>query len=203
MPHYTWQSGLLSYKSRIWVGHSVSLQQKIIASLHDSAVGGHSRVPVTYSRIKQLFAWSGMKSAVHAYVKQCLICQQSKPDRAKLPGLLQTLPVPAAAWQVISMDFIETLPSSGGFNCILVVVDLFSKYAHFLGLWHPFTASIVAQKCLNEVYRLHGLPNAIVSDRDKVFTTKLWRELFRLADVQLRHSSAYHPRSDGQTEHVN
>lgn len=101
------------------------------------------------------------------------------------------------------MDFIEALPLSSGFNCILVIVDLFSKYAHFLGLKHPFTAATVAQKFLNDVYKLHGLPVAIVSDRDKVFTSKLWRELFRLADVQFRHSSAYHPQSDGQTERVN
>lgn len=137
VPHYSWSSGLLRYKSRLWVGHNISLQQKIIAALHDSAVGGHSGVPFTYIRVKQLFAWTGLKATVQEYVKQCLICQQAKPDRAKLPGLLQPLPVPAAAWQIVSMDFIEALPLSGGFNCILVVVDLFSKYAHFIGLKHP------------------------------------------------------------------
>jgi len=73
VPHFTWQSGLLRYKNRIWIGHHSALQKKIIAALHDSAVGGHSGVPVTYSRIKQLFAWAGMKNAVHAYVTQCLI----------------------------------------------------------------------------------------------------------------------------------
>jgi hypothetical protein len=113
---------------------------------------------VTHSRVKQLFAWTGLKSAVEAYVKKCLVCQQAKPDRAKLPGLLQPLPVPADAWQVVSLDFVEALPLSGGFNCILVVVDLFSKYAHFLGLKHPFTAAMVVQKFLSDVYKLHGLP---------------------------------------------
>ncbi|RLM91723.1 hypothetical protein C2845_PM08G11800 [Panicum miliaceum] len=203
VPHFTWQSGLLRYKKRIWVGNNTLLQLKIIAALHDSAVGGHSRIPVTYSRVKQLFAWTGLKSAVEAYVKKCLVCQQAKPDRAKLPGLLQPLPVPATAWQVVSLDFVEAVPLSGGFNCILVVVDLFSKYAHFLGLKHPFTTAMVAQKFLSDVYKLHRLPVALVSDRDKIFTSKLWKELFRLADAQLRHSSAYHPQSDGQTERVN
>ena len=101
------------------------------------------------------------------------------------------------------MDFIEGLPLSGGFDCILVVVDTFSKYAHFLGPKHPFTAAGVAKLFLSQVYKLHGLPNAIISDRDRIFTSHLWWELFKLAGVDLCMSSAYHPQSDGQTERVN
>ena len=203
VPHYSWRDGLLRYKNRIWIGQDINLYNKLLAAMHSSALGGHSGVPVTYKRMKQLFAWPGMKKFVHQYVQACLTCQQAKPDRTKLPGLLQPLPVPSTAWQVISMDFVEGLPKSGGYDCILVVVDLFSKYAHFLPLKHPFTAISVAKLFHHQVYRLHGLPASIVSDRDRVFTSKLWRELFRLADVQLSMSSAYHPQSDGQTERVN
>jgi hypothetical protein len=104
---------------------------------------------------------------------------------------------------VISLDFVEGLPQSNGYNCILVVVDLFSKYSHFVALKHPFTALSVAKLFMVHIYRLHGLPTAMVSDRDRIFTSQLWRELFRLAGVELRMSSAYHPQSDGQTERVN
>ena len=104
---------------------------------------------------------------------------------------------------MVSLDFIEGLPLSARFNCILVVVDLFSKYAHFVGLPHPFTAASVAKVFFSQVYSLHGMPSALVSDRDKIFTSKLWTELFALAKVELRMSTAYHPQSDGQTERVN
>jgi hypothetical protein len=88
------------------------------------------------------------------------------------------------------MDFVEGLPRSSGYNCILVVVDKLSRYAHFIPLSHPFTALQVAQAYMLNVYKLHGLPVAIVSDRDKVFTSNLWRDLFRLSQTQLRMSSS-------------
>lgn len=101
------------------------------------------------------------------------------------------------------MDFIEALPVSQSYTCILVIVDTFTKYANFLPLKHPFTALSVARLFHDQVYKHHGLPTSIVSDRDKIFLSTLWQELFRLAGVQLRMSSAYHPQTDGQSERVN
>jgi hypothetical protein len=83
-------------------------------------------------RMKKLFSWKGMKAVVHGFVQTCLVCPQAKPDRTKLSGLLQPLEVPQHAWQIISMDFVEGLPQSGQANCILVVVDFFTKYRHLL-----------------------------------------------------------------------
>jgi transposase InsO family protein len=104
---------------------------------------------------------------------------------------------------MVSLDFIEGLPKSGGFDVILVVIDKFSKYAHFIPMSHPYTALSVAQLYFNNIYKLHGLPEALISDRDKVFTSTLWKELFALSDTQLLMSSAYHPQTDGQTERLN
>jgi hypothetical protein len=88
-------------------------------------------------------------------------------------------------------------------NAILVVVDKFSKFSHFLPLSHPFTALTVAKVFFSEVYRLHGMPMTIISDRDRIFTSNLWKELFKLTGVTLSMSFAYHPQTNGQIERVN
>lgn len=97
----------------------------------------------------------------------------------------------------------EGLPSSQGYEVILVVINKFTKFAHFLPLKHPYTALQVAQLFFDHVYRLHGMPAHIISDRDPVFTSLFWQELFRLSDTLLNMSSARHPKTDGQTERLN
>lgn len=82
-------------------------------------------------------------------------------------------------------------------------MDKFSKYAYFLPLSHPYTALQVAQTYFNNIYKLHGLPSSIISDRDKVFTSALWQQLFTLSDTKLLMSSSYHPQINGQTKRAN
>ena len=85
----------------------------------------------------------------------------------------------------------------------MVVVDRLSKYAHFITISHPYTAISIAQLFMDHIYRLHGLPQTIVSYRDPTFLSSFWQELFKLQHVLLHMSTAYHPQSDGQTEVVN
>lgn len=134
---------------------------------------------------------------------QCQICQVSKNENVKLPGLLQPLPIPEHAWVSICMDFIDQLPNSHGKTMIWVVVDRFTKYAHFIALSHPISASSLAQVFVESIYKLHGLPSYIVSDRDTIFTSNFWKELMSVLGVQQQLSSACHPQTDGQTERVN
>jgi len=98
---------------------------------------------------------------------------------------------------------VEGLPKVEGFSVILVVVDRFTKYAHFMALKHQFTALSVAKVLYDNVIKLHGMPQSMVSDRDKVFTSTVWSELFKMEGVQLKYSTSYHPQTDGQTERVN
>jgi len=130
-------------------------QSHILQALHSSGVGGHSGIHATYHKIKSLFAWPRLKASVHSYVQACSVCQQAKTEHVKSPGLLQPLPIPTQPWSTISMDFIEGLPKSGGFDVILVVVDKFTKYAHFyrwfthlqLSKWHS-CSSIISTNCM-------------------------------------------------------
>lgn len=154
----------------------------------------------TYFRVKQLFHWQGMKEDIENFVKQCAVCQQAKHELCKSPSMLQPLPIPEGPWHSISTDFIEVLPKSEGYSSILVVVDRFTKVSHFIPLKHPFTAARVAKAFLHNVVRLHGLPLSIVSDRDKIFTSSFWKELFRVWGTELQMSTSYHPQTDGQTE---
>eukprot|EP00261_Vitis_vinifera_P023282 XP_010655166.1 PREDICTED: uncharacterized protein LOC104880390 [Vitis vinifera] len=204
-PHgnLTWRDGLLFYKGKVVVPADHSLRAKLLYEVHDSKVGGHSGILRTYRRLQQQFYWPKMHKAVQKYVQKCEVCQRIKPETKAPAGLLQPLPIPAQVWEDITLDFIEGLPTSHGKDTILVVVDRLSKFAHFIPLTHPFTTKVVAEKFIEGVVKLHGMPRSIISDRDPIFISKFWQEFFKLSGSKLMLSSAYHPQIDGQTEVVN
>ncbi|KAE8685919.1 hypothetical protein F3Y22_tig00111088pilonHSYRG00141 [Hibiscus syriacus] len=200
---WRYSKGILRYKDRVYIGEAGSLRLQILQTLHDSPHGGHSGSQATYQRIKSYFYWPRLKAMVVNYVKICAVCQQTKVEHVAKPGLLQPLPILQQAWEVITMDFFEGLPTSLRKNCILVVVDKFTKYSHFLDLSHPYSAAEVAKLYLDHIYKLHGQPKMAISDRDKTFTSLFWRELIKLLGTKTLFSTAYHPKMDGQTERVN
>lgn len=200
-PLFSLENGVLKHKGRIWIGNNVILQSQIFAAFHSSALGGHSGAPVTYKRIKKLFFWDGMKKQIK--MQSCQVCQQAKLERIKYPGLLEPLPVPFKPWQHITMDFVEGLPQSSRYNCLLVVVDRFSRYGHFITLSHPYMAAKVAQLFVDNIFKLHSLPESIVSDRDSVFTSHFWQEFFKHVGTELKIGTPYHPATDGSTERLN
>jgi hypothetical protein len=203
VPNYTYTKGVLRYKTKIYIGSCSDLRTKVIDSLHNSELGGHSGGKATYQRIKLIFHWPGLKQQVIEFIKKCPTCQLNKAEHYKYMGLLQPLPVPDFAWTHISMDFLEGMPLSEHRNMILVVVDRFTKYAHFISLKHPINVQTVAKAFKDNIFKLHGLPTVIVTDRDKIFTSKLWQDLFKSLGVKLYFSTSYHPQTGGQTERVN
>lgn len=170
---------------KVWIGANARLQTKIITTFQSTPIGGHSGIMATYHRLKKLFAWHGLKAAVENFVQQCQVCQQAKHENCKLPGLLVPLPIRKEAWQDISMDFIE-VPVSNGCHSILVVVDCFTKYNHFIPLKHPSIVSQVAAVVDNVVFKTHGILRSIVSNRDRIFLRKFWHELFAVWKTKLK-----------------
>lgn len=202
-PYYSIQQGHLLYKSRIVVPRGSEWTHKLLTEFHSTPSGGHAGALRTYRRLAASVYWPGMMRQVTEFVAACEVCQRNKYETKSPAGLLQPLPIPDRVWEDISLDFISGLPRSDSVDCILVVVDRFSKYGHFVGLKHPFTARSVAQVFSREIVRLHGIPRSIVSDRDPIFLSNFWQELFKLTGTTLRMSSSYHPETDGQTEVLN
>jgi hypothetical protein len=200
---FTVQQGILYYKGRMFIPEESKLRAELLQEFHSSAVGGHSGIQGTLRRLAAVFAWPNMIKDVREYIKNCIICQANKSSNHKPYGLLQPLPIPQRVWEDISMDFVTHLPPSNGKTTIWVIVDCFSKSAHFIRLPSSYTAVSLAPLFLAEIYRLHGMPKTIVSDRDKIFVSKFWKEIFKLSGTTLAFSSAYHPELDGQTEVVN
>ena len=169
---YQFDKGLLKFKGKLYVGTAKGIKDNLIKELHDSAVGGHSGQRGCLQRVQALFHWPGIKKKVIQFVRSCDVCQRNKHENVPYPGLLQPLPVPQQAWSQITMDFIEQLPLSHGFDTIFVVVDRFTKFSHFMRLSHPYSAQQIAMAFLDNVYKLHGLPEVIISDRDRMFLSR-------------------------------
>lgn len=175
----------------------------VFRAYHDAPSSGHPGALRTLEQIARYFWFPRLRHHVKRYVAGCDICTRSKPVNSKPAGLLLPLSVPSRPWSSISMDFIVALPPSSGYDAVWVVVDRLTKLAHFVPTRGDLDAPGLAALFLQNIYRLHGLPANIISDRGSLFTSHFWTELCRLLHVQRRLSTAFHPQTDGQTERVN
>lgn len=196
------RDGLLFVGGKIYVPET--LRGKVIYEFHDAPTGGHLGRDRTLSGIQQLYWWPGMRKTVESYIRTCDVCQRTKASTLKPPGLLHPIAPPYRNWQIISMDFITGLPRTArGYDSILTVVDTFSKMVHFIPCRSDVTAKQVARLFVDNIFRYHGLPEGIISDRDPKFTSDFWTELFGILGTKLQMSTAYHAQTDGQSERSN
>ena len=188
----------------VYIPSSKTVKHKILKELHDSEAAGHLGYQKTVKAVNRGFWWHGITEDIKDYVFSCQKCQEMKSLRQAPSGLLQPLPIPKGKWQDISMDFITELPkSSSGNDAIMTVVDRATKMTHFIATKTDISAPEVAELFRDHIWKMHGIPRSIVSDRDSRFVSIFWRSLMKLVGTKLRFSTAYHPQTDGQSEKMN
>lgn len=206
---YAMHEDLLMYRAtnddtyRIVVPNNHDLKLRIMFEYHDAPASGHRGREKTYLTLSRDLYWPNQYKFVRKYVRACEVCQRVKSTPASRAPL-QSLPVPTECWNSISMDFIFGLPKDAqGNNGILVFVDRFSKMVHLAAVPDSIDAAGSARVFMETVFRLHGMPSEVVSDRDPRFTAKFWQCVFTTLGTRLKMSTADHPETDGQTERVN
>ncbi|GAA6018098.1 hypothetical protein JCM10207_006080 [Rhodosporidiobolus poonsookiae] len=197
--------GLLRWQGKVYIPDVANLRLRAVQNAHDNPSAGHPGVERTLERLRRNAYFPQERRFVENYVSSCDHCFRNKSRRTAPHGFLQPLPAPERPWSSIALDFVVKLPTTpDGYDSILVVVDRFTKYAHFIPCTEAGTdASRFAQLFYDNIFAQHGLPDDIVSDRGAVFDSSFWRTLSRLTRTKLSMSTAYHPQSDGVTERLN
>lgn len=179
-----------------------SLRKDIINSYHDALIAGHMGSKTTIARIRINYYWPSLATDVQSYIKSCLPCQQNKYQR-HTSGLLYPHDIPESTWSTISMDFITHLPPSDNSNSILVVVDKLSKRTRLFPVTDNITSEETARLLVDNIFKIHGIPSKIISDRDPKFTSNVFKQAMSTLGIKQNLSTAAHPQTDGQTERVN
>jgi len=196
------EDGVILKEGRIYVPER-ELRREIIWLHHDTPVGGHRGRWKMTELVTRNYWWPGVTKEVERYVDGCDTCQRYK-NRSEAPaGKLMPNAIPEKLWSHISADFITKLSLAQGYNAILVVCDRFSKMVHFIATTEKTSAEGLTRLFRDHVWKLHGLPESIISDRGMQFAAGMMKEVNNLLGIQTKLSMAYHPQTDGQTERIN
>lgn len=151
----------------------------VLDEYHRSNYAGHPRYQKMLTAIRKYYCCPGMRKDIEKYLNKCLECQQVKVEHRHPTGLMQPIPIPEWKWEVISLDFITGLPKSKrGNDSIMVFVDRLRNSTHFIPIQSTYKTVQIAYLFMCEIFRLHGIPKTIISDRDVKFTSAFWKALF-------------------------
>ena len=203
--NYTFKDGAwFTQRNQLIVPDMPSIRKSIIHELHSTPIYGHGGLTKTKKQVEKLFWWPSLLKDVTQFVKECPSCQINKSSTQEPAGLLKPLRFPDHTWDVVTMDFIMQLPETdNGHTALLVVVGKLSKMTHLIPTTTQVTGEETARLYVDHVFKHHGCPKAIVSDRDPRFTGKFMTALLQILGTKQRLSTTYHPQTDGQTERMN
>ena len=187
--------------TRLCVPSVSNLRSDIIRQCHDLPTSGHFGWLKTLELLMRNFYWNHISKDVQKYVSSCDVCQRSKPMNVAVQGLFKPLPIPRGRWTDITMDFVGALPKTvSGHDTVMVVVDRLSKRAHFIPTVKTLTAEGAAKLYMDNIFRLHGVPQNITSDKDVRFVNAFWQTIHDTLGTNLFFSTTNHPQTDGQSE---
>jgi hypothetical protein len=198
--HYGIKGDLLYWKNRLYVPKG--LKKRAMSSEHDPKVAGHFGRERTMELLTRNCYWPNMEGDVRIYCNECNNCQRTKAPRHAKFGLLHPLEMACKPWTHISTDFITDLSESEGATLILVVVDRFTKMAHFVPIKNEHSP-VVARPDLENVWKYHGFPEDVVADHDGTFTGQFFTDLYDYLEIKRSMSTPYHAQTDRQTERIN
>ncbi|OAQ57620.2 retrovirus polyprotein [Pochonia chlamydosporia 170] len=195
--------GRLYFRDRLYVPEG-ELRTLLIQLAHDSVESGHPGKNKLYELISRSYWWPKLSADTKQFTRNCHGCLWNKNSQLRYQGTLKPLPIPLQRWRDLSVDFIGPFqPTTRGFNAIMVVVDRLSKDRHFTPCRTDMKAHDLAMLFVRDVWKLHGLPDSIVSDRGPLFISEFWKAVCHRLQTNISLSTAYHPETDGQTENAN
>ena len=172
----------------------MDLRKNILYESHNIVFTMHPGGNKMYQDMKQYYWWREMKKDISEYVSNYLTCLQVKAEHQVPSGLLNPLPIPQGKWENITMDFVSGFPlTQRKHDVVWVIMDRLTKSAHFLPVRLDYSMDHLAELYVSEIFRLHGIPLSIVSDRDPRFTSRFWKELQSAFGTILNFSIAFHP----------
>ena len=201
IPLFKFEGKKLLYMNKVCVPRKCV--STVLGIAHDSRLAGHFKFAKTMSRLSN-FHWRHKARDVKRYVDGCLVCQQFRDSNQKKLTDPMSLEMPDRRWGALATDFIVKLPKTkDGYDAITTWVDRMTRRVHFLKCKGTDTAVETANAFFSNIFKLHGLPDSIVSDRDPKFTSEFWKRLMQLSGIQLKMSSSRHPQTDGASEIMN
>ena len=199
-----WEENEVAYiDGRIYVPNNKNIKEEILREHHNPADVGHPGQHRMQELIKRTYWWPGLKEDIKKYVQGCVKCQQNKVQHQRKAGELHLLEIPEGPWQDISIDMIGPLPKSNKMDAILVIVDRFTKMIRLKATTTNLSSEGVAKIYRDKIWKIHGIPKTILSDRGPQFASKFMEDLTRILGTKRKLSTAYHPQTNGQTERIN